>query len=651
MKYNPMASTKVTSLASTIQETHRNWRDNRKNLDLKWEDNRAAFLKESTGRWKVSEGAEDWQSRTFIGVTKQKVIGAYAIMIDMMLTGGEMPFMLKPRADEAGPEAEQAARIETKRLNGQLAAVNADRALMRNVMSACLYGCTWAKRGQKVVTRKGYRQEQAMAEAPPELMQQYARFVPYEESEELPTWEYVPVWDIYYDMEADDPQDGAGVIHRRFVSPFELRSMRGKPMYIDEAIDAAIAAGKTISDGDTSSMVPKLRDLSHRKNNIQYMEFWGRVPRKIADEFEADLQGQGIDVPTLAEAEDDGDDVEIMACVAGDQVVRYARTEARRRPFCYCEFERVLDELEPKGIADNIAEAQSVLNGAIRAYEDNKKLSANVILGIKERMLSAPLKQLKPGMTIPVAEECQDVRQAIMPVVIPDIGESLLNLIATFERYIDEESMIPKISQGLNGIDTPDTAYETSQLLERSGKQMGSVLRNFDEMLIEPMIAEFHRWNMEDPAKQEGKGDFKIQALGFSSFQNREIRVRKMQMFLGLILSSELLASEFKVGEIGREIAKALDVDPDQFAYSEEEKQQMQQAQQQDPIAQAQAAQLQANIAKTQAEAQAIAENAKIEKAKLVADTAEAKRKDEIERARLVASVQQKANEPQKGNQ
>lgn len=295
-------------------------------------------------------------------------------------------------------------------------------------------------------------------------------------------------------------------------------------------------------------------------------------------------------------------------------------------PFYSIPWEEDIDEAETYGVADNLAQTQAVLNSAIRAFEDNKRFSSNVLLGIKRRMLNTPGwdGKVKPGTVLEVSEEARTIADAISAFVVPDVGGSLMQLIQMFLEFGDEESMVPRIQSG--GRDSQQTAYEASIRVEKAGKYMGAVVRNFDDGFIEPVVRDFYEWNMLDPQVSTGKGAYDVRPLGFTSFQDRVMRLQAIQQLLGMVLADPELRKMVKVEDALREICKALDLDPEQWLRSVKDLQD--QANQQPNVAEVLAIEGQkATIAKTQAEAVkaraetvAIGERLKIERARAVVD-------------------------------
>jgi hypothetical protein len=234
-------------------------------------------------------------------------------------------------------------------------------------------------------------------------------------------------------------------------------------------------------------------------------------------------------------------------------------------------------------------------------------------------------------------------------MVVPDVGESLLSLIALAEKYLDMETMIPKITQGIDTTQGKETAYEISQQVEKAGKYIGAIIRNQDEGLIEPMIERFYDYNMADPNVTKGKGNYIVKATGFNSFQDRLQRVKNLQQFLALIMQNPKLQEDAKFKRIMEDIGKALDVDPDEYFKSEQEKAAETELQRSGisgqsvggmegpgpalppPETELDQAQKAAEIAKTQAETAAKATESRIKEEKMVLERAKAVH--EMERA------------------
>ena len=631
-----------------LSELFRQYEQNRRTTQDKWDRNHRAFIREEGDEiWKTGEG-QKWRSKTYIGKTREKVMAAAAMVIDTILQGGKVPYAYKPSPWQNGtdltPEdqmmVEASIEAMTNLTNQQLVDTHADRQLMKHAMCMGLYGCTWGKKIVHSVKRTGWRKQTITVDG----IEDYSRvptaetWAKWQTQFMSPGWVYVPVWDIFSDVEAgEDIQNGAGVFHRQIASPYWLRSKIGRPFFITANLIAAAKEAQTTGDAtnvagtdDWSTLAPLLRDVKFRKNTLTYREFWGRIPRKMAEAIESSLEayqwnGELADIAPDIE-EEPGDEVEVLACTCGSHLVRYCRNEPDNRPFAYAKCEDNIEEETPWGIADNCEPLQMVINGAFRAFEDNKKLAANVILAIKRRLIKNCPTEITPGMKLELAEECDDARKAIQQVVIQDVGQTLLSLLEIANPMLDDASMVPRIAQGYTDPNT-QTATEISVRQAQASKYMGMLIRNLDEGIIEPLIEYLYQFNMDDPEVEAGKGNYIVQALGFSAYQNKVERVRKIQELMALALSSPVLTERTKIDNLYRELVKATDLDPDFVVVSEQELQPPQPP----PVDPLQAAEVEANVKKTEAEtmltaaeAQAVGSQVALEQAQTTKTLAEA---------------------------
>jgi hypothetical protein len=579
----------TTALAEFIHNRFLDWRNNRrKTLVPKWNANLKMIKNQDfrQKRWKKDEG-EDWRSNTFLGITKVKIMTFYAIILDVVLQGGQIPFDLKPSPYTEGEfNPQQDADIE-KRIEGmkdkireQLKDRKADREYMKLFLSLAYYGMGFKKYNVVDVKRQGFRPV-AIGGEHFEGMPEFTEYKYFETIKKVPGHEYRSVWNIIWDMEEDNLQEGGGVFEKTALSLYDLNQRKGKPYYLDKEIKLAMSEHKE-AKVDTSDATPGLRAVAKLIRNIEAYEFWGLAPTRLVENFEREYlkkKSKTIDMSTgdIIDAEESGEMTEIMVEMVGKRIIRFKRNKEGKRPYLKGVMEEELDETTGTGIADNMEDIQFLLNGLIRAFEDNKKLSANVITALKKRYFANPAQaeEIKPGMQIDITDDCPDVRQAILPIVIPDVGETLITAIGLAERWGDSVSQIPNILQGfVLPKHKPDTAYELSQLMENAGKYIGQVIRHVDESFIEPEIWDLYKYNMQDPDVDPAiKGNFTVHAEGFTSFQNKVVRTQKMKELLALVASSDIFLAEVKIRKHLEEIYKSMDVDPDVFLKTEEEKQ------------------------------------------------------------------------------
>lgn len=613
----------TSSAAEFIHGLYDDWGQDRTSMEIEWQNALDAFMANANAaRWKKTE-TEDWRSDYFSMLIKTKTIGAYSVICDTILQGGKIPFDLLAEENEPKPED------MVKEIRQQFGDGKADREFMKALLSMPLYGkgiikCPLVKTYEKASYRR-------INNAPQYMMgntAQYTRYEPHIYSVKIPAIEYVSVWDLFSDHETDNLQEGFGVIQRTLLSAFDLRQKINAPFFNQQAIKRIVSEsdGITFSE-NVQSLSPALRQVTNRIKNILYLEFWGRFPVKLLDEYKKKHGSDSLAEFDFNDSEIKGEEIEVNGCIANGELVRLVENPLGHRPFFQALWEPVLDTAEGRGVATNLVHDQKMKNGIMRAIIDNMRLAGNVMLAGKlEAWADGELPKFKPGFYGELAADVDDVRQAIQQILVSDVSSGLLALDAVIDRNADENTNLPKMITGETVQQKKqETAFEIDQRMQNAGKYLGSVIRNIDEGLIEPMVSAFYRYNMDRPGNENVKGNFTVAATGFSSFQNRFLRTQSMKQLLTLVLSHEALLSEVNVKPHLEEIYKGHDLDPQQLFKTEQQKQQeQQQAQQQRErdiqiMMEERAKQLEKMIAETQeimAEAKLKTEKAKTEEVK-----------------------------------
>jgi len=668
------ANTTVTNandLEGFLRTRRDNWESNRLPLQTKMEQNhrdfRGLFDPDLDATWKKGEGSK-WRSRAFITKTRQKVMSCYSILIDVMMQRGRIPFNLKMSPmdnirledlpEDAAQQVRDRMREQRELIEQQFIDTHTDRAFMKAVQSMCVYGEAYGKRIMVDVERTGFRAIGSQSGA--ELLALMDPSVPVEEFTTLiPTQgvDYVSPWDIFRDLEDDDLQMNAGFFHTQLHSPYWLRQKKHEPLWINSQIKLALKEaqpkGSPASPGiKTTALAPWLRQFSFRENTISVAEFWGRAPRKHVEDFEkrmSMIEGSGIEsVPppqsdTNAADDIDGDEVEIMAVLTGNQITRFVRRPPAHRPLYRIVCEENIDELGAVGVADNTHGAQEVVNGATRAYIDNKRLAGDLILAVQEHMLEKPLPEnVEPGMKINVDPSVDDARKAVVPITFPDTGARYADVMQIFLDFLDDASMIPRIAQGLKPGGDP-TAFQINEQETNSTKYIGGIVKNIDEGWIEPSVSDAMRHNITDPDQPRGKGNFVGEAQGFAAFNERIVIARNIMRMMNVVSANDEMSGETNFRYLLERLNDALLSGDEKVLKTDAQKEQ--EAKDQENSVNAQITQLElkereVKIQSEQIDAQVKLGKLQLETQKAAGDAERAEEKLALERAETVAKIE-----------
>ena len=135
----------------------------------------------------------------------------------------------------------------------------------------------------------------------------------------------------------------------------------------------------------------------------------------------------------------------------------------------------------------------------------------------------------------------------------------------------DESTGFPSFAHGQTGVmGVGRTASGISMLMNAAAGGIKSVIKNVDDYLLRPLGESLFSFNMQFDYDSKIKGDLEVRARGTESLMANEVRSQRLMQFLGTA-SNPALAPFAKFQYIIREIAKAMDLDPDKVTNNMEE--------------------------------------------------------------------------------
>ena len=210
-------------------------------------------------------------------------------------------------------------------------------------------------------------------------------------------------------------------------------------------------------------------------------------------------------------------------------------------------------------------DSQQVMNGHARMAIDNLALSGSLVFDVDETML-VPGQDMKvfPGKIF--RRQSGQPGAAIHGVKFPNTSQENLMMFDRFRQLADEATGIPSYSHGTTGVQsTTRTAAGMSMLMGAAALSIKTVIKNIDDYLLKPLGQSLFHWNMQfNIDRPEIKGDLDIKAQGTSSLMQKEVRSQRLMTFMQTA-SNPSLAPFVKWHTCLKEVAKALDIDPDQL--------------------------------------------------------------------------------------
>jgi len=602
---NPMEQ--MPGLCGHIKSKFQDSENGRQGFETRWLQAFKNFrgVYDSTTQYRDSE-----RSKVFIKITKTKVLAAYGQIIDILFSNKKFPLVVEPTpvpegiaefahletpADEAVPDpygyegdgrelppgateatrgldflgglkgryqnaplkegpalagepqispAQKAALNLEKHIHDQLLDTSAVNVLRNAIFESCLLG-TGVVKGPLNFNKRVHKWEKG---------EEGRQYVPYEKL--VPRIESVSVWDFHPDPSATSIEDAEYVIQRHRMNRQQLRNLISLPFFYREAIEECLAKGSnyeekyyenTIRDEDT--------EPAYIDNRYEVLEYWGVLDAKFAREIGMDISND------LSEL----DQVQINAWICGNHVLRCVLNPftPARIPYQVIPYEVHPYQVWGVGVAENMEDAQMLMNGHVRMAIDNLALAGNLVFDVDEA-------SLVPGQNMDIFPGKIFRRQsgvtgtAINGLKFPSTANENIQMYQISRQLADEETGIPSIMHGQTGVTgTGRTASGLSMLLGSASLSLKTVIKNIDDYLLKPLGEAYFQWNMQfNEDAPDIEGDLEIKPRGTSAVMQKEVRTQRLTTLLQTAINPTL-APFVKIPNLMRELAISQDIDPD----------------------------------------------------------------------------------------
>ena len=554
------------------------------------------------------------KSKVFVKVTKTKVLAAYGQLIEVLFSQGKFPISVLPTTDPTGVEqyahikpnnmknprmediygfegdgremepgatadsilnglaekyanagfekgaapdlktmpqiepAEEAARNMQKLIHDQLEETHAISVLRHVLFEMCLLGTG--------VLKGPFNYEQSIHKW--SLNDAGEReYTP--NTKLVPRVEAVSCWDLYPDPDAINIEDADYVIQRHIYNRGQLRDLMNRPFFRKSAIQDVLAGGPNYETRSyETALFDRENQEEYNRNRFEVLEYWGTMDKYLVEEA-------GIEMPD--DISDELDEVQINAWISNGQILRLVLNPftPARNPFMVCPYEINPYQFFGVGIPENMDDSQTIMNGHARMAIDNLALAGNLVFDVDETML-VPGQDMTifPGKIF--RRQSGQTGQALHGLRFPNTAPENMQIFDKFRQLADESTGIPSYSHGTTGVmSTTRTASGMSMLMGAAALNIKTVVKNVDDYLLRPLGETLFQWNMQfNKDVPDIQGDLDVKAQGTSSLMQKEVRSQRLMTFMQ-VASNQFLAPFVKWHSIIREIAKSMDIDPDQL--------------------------------------------------------------------------------------
>jgi hypothetical protein len=369
----------------------------------------------------------------------------------------------------------------------------------------------------------------------------------------VPQVSHVSVWNFYPDPDASNMDEAQFVIERHKMSRTQLRALKKRPYFRSNVIDEVVSFGenyiKKYWEDDLSDYAP-----DKGIDRFEVLEYWGMVDVEM-------LMDYGVDIPKELE---EVDELQANVWICNNKLIRMVLNPFKPAsiPYMAAPYELNPYSFFGIGIAENMDDTQTLMNGFMRMAVDNAVLSGNLLIEVDETNL-VPGQDLSvyPGKVF--RRQGGAPGQAIFGTKFPNVAQENLQLFDKARVLADESTGFPSFAHGQTGVmGVGRTASGISMLMGAANGTIKTVIKNVDDYLLRPLGEGLFRFNMQFDFDPEIKGDLEVRARGTESLMANEVRSQRLMQFLQ-VASNPALAPFAKFQYIIREIAKSLDLDPD----------------------------------------------------------------------------------------
>jgi len=369
----------------------------------------------------------------------------------------------------------------------------------------------------------------------------------------VPQVDHVSVWNFYPDPDANNMDEAQFVIERHKMSRSQMRMLKKRPYFRGQVIDECIQMGENYDkkywEDDLSDYAPE-----HGIDRFEVLEYWGMCDTEMLEE-------QGIDIP---EELKDFDELQANIWICNNKLIRMVLNPFKpaKIPYAAAPFELNPYSFFGVGIAENMDDTQTLMNGFMRMAVDNAVLSGNLLIEIDEtNLVPGQDMSIYPGKVF--RRQAGAPGQAIFGTKFPNVSSENMMLFDKARQLSDESTGMPSFAHGQTGVSgVGRTASGISMLMNAASGSIKTVIKNVDDYLLRPLGEGLFRFNMQFDFDPEIKGDLEVKARGTESLMANEVRSQRLMQFLQ-IASNPALAPFAKFQYVISEIAKSMDLDPD----------------------------------------------------------------------------------------
>jgi len=313
------------------------------------------------------------------------------------------------------------------------------------------------------------------------------------------------------------------------ISRSELMKLTRVPGYIDSQIKQVISEGpfSAVKEYNADADMPGLKQSHYAKNNMfEIWYYYGSMKREDLEVIHKAAKRFNLD-----EYDDDNGYFHVKLTMVNNRVIRTVISHLADGEFPYdvMTWQRRVNLPWGIGVSRQIRPAQRIVVGALRHMMDNAGVAGGPMLFIDTNLVQAAdgVNEIKAWKIFVGADDYDPAKHhignGIQYITTPMLQAELQKIIELGLKMAEETTGMALIMQGQTNRETPNTLGGMIIQNNNASTVLRRVARLYDDGVTKPHIKRYYKHLMQYGSDDSMKGDFEIQALGSSSFIEREI--------------------------------------------------------------------------------------------------------------------------------
>ncbi len=258
----------------------------------------------------------------------------------------------------------------------------------------------------------------------------------------MPQTSHVSVWNFYPDPDANNTGEAQFIIERHKMSKTQVLALKKRPMFRKNVIDEVVMQGENYTkkywEDDLNDFAP-----NYGVERFEVLEYWGNVSVEMLIDNEI----------TIPKELKDYDDLQANIWYCNGKVIRLVLNPFKpsRIPYYAVPYELNPYSIFGVGIAENMDDTQTLMNGFMRMGVDNAVLSGNLVFEIDEtNLVPGQDMTIYPGKIF--RRQGGAPGQSLFGTKFPNVSQENLQMFDKARQLADESTGLPSFSHGQTGV-------------------------------------------------------------------------------------------------------------------------------------------------------------------------------------------------------